>query len=84
MTAVQAVLLVLVAVAGTLLALTREPLRQAILAGIFGLTLGLLFLALQAPDVALSQIVVGGVALPAMILLALAEVRAREHRDDDE
>ncbi len=84
MTAVQAVLFVLVAVAGTLLALTREPLRQAILAGIFGLTLGLLFFALQAPDVALSQIVVGGVALPAMILLALAEVRAREHRDDDE
>jgi len=84
MTAVQAVLLVLVAVAGTLLALTREPLRQAIVSAIFGLTLGLLFFALQAPDVALSQIVVGGVALPAMILLALAEVRAREHRDDDE
>ena len=80
MTAVQAVLLVLVAVAGTLLALTREPLRQAIVAGIFGLMLGILFFVLQAPDVALSQIVVGGVALPAMILLALAKVRAREHR----
>jgi len=83
MTAVQAVLLVLVAVAGTCVALTRDPLRQAILAATFGLTLALLFFALQAPDVALSQLVVGGVALPAMVLLALAEVRAREHKDDD-
>jgi energy-converting hydrogenase B subunit D len=84
MTAVHAVLLVLVAAAGTFVALAREPLRQAILAGIFGLMLALLFFALQAPDVALSQIVVGGVALPAMVLLALAEVRARERRDHDE
>ena len=72
MTAVQAVLLVLVGVAGTLVALARDPLRQTILAGIYGLT------------VALSQIVVGGVALPAMLLLALAEVRAREQKGDDE
>ena len=83
MTAVQAVLLVLVAVAGTLVALTREPLRQAILVGVFGLILALLFFALQAPDVALSQLVVGGVALPAMVLLALSEVRTRQRKDDD-
>jgi len=83
MTAVQAVLLVLVAVAGTFVALTREPLRQAILVGVFGLILALLFFALQAPDVALSQIVVGGVALPVMVLLALAEVRSHEERDDE-
>jgi energy-converting hydrogenase B subunit D len=83
MTAVQAVMLVLVAVAGTLVALTRDPLRQAILTATFGLTLALLFFALQAPDVALSQLVVGGVAVPAMVLLALAEVRARQGKDDD-
>jgi uncharacterized MnhB-related membrane protein len=83
MTAVQAVLLVLVGVAGTLVALARDPLRQAILAGTFGLLLALLFFALQAPDVALSQLVVGGLALPAMVLLALAEVRAHERKDDD-
>jgi energy-converting hydrogenase B subunit D len=83
MTAVQAVLLVLVGVAGTFVALARDPLRQTILAGIYGLILALLFFALQAPDVALSQIVVGGVALPAMLLLALAEVRARERKGDE-
>ena len=52
MTAVQCVLLVLVAVAGGLVALARDPLRQAVLAGIFGLILALLFFAVQAPDVA--------------------------------
>jgi len=83
MTVVQAVLFVLVGVGGGCVALARDPLRQAVLAGIFGLLLALLFFALQAPDVALSQIVVGGVALPAMILLALAEVRSHEERDKE-
>ena len=83
MTAVQAVLLVLVAAAGGLVALTRDPLRQAMLTGIFGIALALLFLAFQAPDVALSQIAVGGVAMPVMILLALAEVRARDRQRDE-
>ena len=32
----------------------------------------------QAPDVAFSQIVVGAVALPLMVLLALAKIRNRE------
>jgi uncharacterized MnhB-related membrane protein len=82
-TAVQAVLLVLVAAAGGLVALTRDPLRQAMLTGIFGIALALLFLAFQAPDVALSQIAVGGVAMPVMILLALAEVRARDRKRDE-
>jgi uncharacterized MnhB-related membrane protein len=82
-TAVQAVLLVVVGVSGGLVALARDPLRQAMLTGVFGVALALLFFAFQAPDVALSQIAVGGVALPVMILLALAEVRAREAERDE-
>jgi len=70
----QGVLLVLVAVGGTAVVLTRDPLRQAIVVGIFGVLLGVLFFAFQAPDVALSQIVVGSVALPAMIVLTLAKL----------
>ena len=42
--------------------------------------LGILFFVFQAPDVALSQTVVGAVALPLMILLALARVRWEEER----
>ena len=63
-----------VAVAGTATVLTRDPLHQAMVASLFGLLLGVAFLVLQAPDVALSQITVGAVALPLMILLALAKV----------
>ena len=57
------------------------PLQSAIIAlvaSVFGFSLAILFLAFQAPDVALSQIVVGAVALPAMILLALRKVQRRE------
>jgi energy-converting hydrogenase B subunit D len=55
--------------------LARDPLRQAMVASIYGLVLGILFFVFQAPDVALSQTVVGAVALPMMILLALAKIR---------
>jgi energy-converting hydrogenase B subunit D len=58
--------------------LARDPLRQAMVASIYGLLLGILFFVFQAPDVALSQTVVGAVALPMMILLALAKVRGGE------
>jgi energy-converting hydrogenase B subunit D len=58
--------------------LARDPLRQAMVASIYGLVLGILFFAWQAPDVALSQTVVGAVALPLMILLALAKMRGGE------
>jgi len=78
----QGVLLVLVAVGGTAVVLTRDPLRQAIVAGVFGLLLGVLFFAFQAPDVALSQIVVGAVALPVMIVLTLAKLAQLRGSDE--
>jgi energy-converting hydrogenase B subunit D len=71
----QVAALLLVAVVGTATALTREPLRQAMISSLYGLVLGILFFVFQAPDVALSQTAVGAVALPLMILLALAKVR---------
>jgi uncharacterized MnhB-related membrane protein len=72
---VIAVALVWVAVSGTAVVLTRDPLRQAFVAGFFGLCLASLFLAMQAGDVALSQLVVGAVALPFIVLLSLAKIR---------
>jgi energy-converting hydrogenase B subunit D len=63
-------------------ALARDPLRQAMVASVYGLTLGVLFFVFQAPDVALSQTVVGAVALPLMVLLALAKVREGEEEEE--
>jgi len=48
---------------------------SALTVSLFGILLGILFFAVQAPDVALSEIVSGPSALPLMILLALAKVR---------
>ena len=62
----------------TSVVLARDPLRQAMVTSIYGLMLGILFFLFQAPDVALSQTVVGAVALPMMILLALAKIRGGE------
>ena len=78
MIVLEVAVLLVVAVTATCVVLSRDPLRQAIVASIYGLVLGILFFVWQAPDVALSQTVVGAVALPLMILLALAKVRGGE------
>jgi energy-converting hydrogenase B subunit D len=51
-------------------------------ASLYGLVLGVLFFAFQAPDVALSQTAVGAVALPLMLLLALAKVKSDDAEDE--
>lgn len=78
MDALQVTLLVLVAAGATAVALTRAPVRQVIVLSGYGLLLAVLFLAFQAPDVTLSELTVGAVALPLLLLLALAKVRRRE------
>ncbi len=75
--AVIALALVWVAASGTAVVFTRDPLPQAFVTGFFGLSLATLYLAMQAGDVALSQLVVGAVALPFVVLLSLAKVGKR-------
>jgi energy-converting hydrogenase B subunit D len=75
---VQLAALILVAVTGTAVVLTPEALRQALVLGVFGLALTILFFTFQAPDVALSEIVVSTVGLPLIILLALRRIKEQE------
>jgi energy-converting hydrogenase B subunit D len=77
-TAVQLVSLLLVALGASAVVAARDPVRQAIVASLYGLILGVLFFAFQAPDVALSNIVVGSVVTPTIILLALAKIGGRD------
>jgi uncharacterized MnhB-related membrane protein len=67
---------VMVALAGAAVVVVRDPLEQSIVVGFFGLLLSLLFTLLQAPDVALSEMVVGAVAVPLMVLITVAKTRA--------
>ena len=83
MTGLQVVCLLVVAVAGTAVVLTRVPLRQTLASAVLGLALSVMFLAFGAPDVALSQIVVAGVALPVMVLLTLAKIHTSEREDEE-
>ena len=81
----QAVVFALVALGAPLVVLARDPLRQALVNGIYGVTLVLLFVVLQAPDPALSMLVVSGIAYPLVILAAVARVRSqRRHREEGE
>jgi energy-converting hydrogenase B subunit D len=74
MTALQVAALVLVAVGGLAVVLVGDPLRQALVLGIYGFALTFLFFTFQAPDVALSEITVAGIGMPVIILAALRKI----------
>lgn len=78
MTVLQIVALAVVVLAGTTVTLVGDPLRQTFVLGVYGLALMLLFFVFQAPDVALSEIVVGTIGLPLIIVAALRKITARE------
>lgn len=78
MTVAQVIALALVAVAGTAVTYTHDPLRQALASSVFGLSLAVAFLLLGAPGVAMAVIVVTAIALPVMVLFTLANTRGGE------
>jgi energy-converting hydrogenase B subunit D len=71
---VQGIALVMTAIVATVVVLAREPKRQIFCFMLYGLVLTLLFAALQAPDVALSELTVGSIAIPFAVLLTLVRV----------
>jgi energy-converting hydrogenase B subunit D len=68
----------LIALAGTVVVLTREPDRQAVSLSVFGLMLAVLFVTVQAPDVALSQLAIGTAVVPLMIMLTIQKLGGRQ------
>ncbi len=74
----QVTILVLVAAGATAVVLIRVLTRQVIALSVYGVLLAVLFLAFQAPDVTLSELTVGSVVLPLLLVLTLAKTRRRE------
>src|SRR5437588_243001 len=68
---------VLVAIGVAAVVLTRYLRRLAVLLSVYGFTLVILFLVFQAPDVALSELVVGAVAFPLVVVVALVLAKER-------
>ena len=73
----QLVTILLVALTGLAVVTARDPVRQVVVLGLYGTMLVLLFVVFQAPDVALSELVVSSVAFPFILLSALAKLRGR-------
>ncbi|CAK7286542.1 MULTISPECIES: hydrogenase subunit MbhD domain-containing protein [Streptomyces] len=80
--AVILVALLLVAGAATAAVAQRDPARQALVLSVLGVLLAVLFTVLQAPDVGLSQLAVGAVLTPLLVMLSVRKIR-RRGRDRD-
>ena len=78
MDALQITILVLVAAGATAVVLIRASVRQVLALSVYGVLLAVLFLTFQAPDVTLSELTVGAVALPIVLVLTLAKVGKHE------
>jgi uncharacterized MnhB-related membrane protein len=73
-------ILLLVAISAPGVVLSRDPKSQVVSLSFYGLLCALMFFIFQAPDVALSQITIGAVMLPLMIMLALTKMRRQDLR----
>ena len=86
MTIILTLVLLLAAGSGLAVVVTRDPRKQVFALSANGLVLAVLFFALQAPDVAFSEIAVGAAIVPLLFLVALtaieSERRRRARRDD--
>ena len=83
MDALQVTVLVLVATAAAGVVAIRNPVRQVVALSVYGLLLAVLFLVFQAPDVTLSELSVGAVALPIMLLLALTKIKEQGRKSQN-
>jgi uncharacterized MnhB-related membrane protein len=81
----QTAVFALAALGAPAVVFTRDPLRQAVVNGVYGYVLTLLLVVLAAPDVALSMLVVSSIAYPLILLVAIARVRGgrRDHEDGE-
>jgi uncharacterized MnhB-related membrane protein len=67
--------LVLVAAGALLVVRTKDRTRLVLVLSVYGMLLAILFFVFQAPDVTLSELTVGAVALPLILLLTISKVR---------
>ncbi|HVT67025.1 MAG TPA: DUF4040 domain-containing protein [Trebonia sp.] len=77
MDVLQVVILVLVAAGALVVVRTRDRVRLVLLLSGYGMLLAILFFTFQAPDVTLSELTVGAIALPLILLLAITKVGKR-------
>jgi uncharacterized MnhB-related membrane protein len=80
MVPLQSIAILFVALGAICVVLVRDLVRQALLLAMYGFSLVVLFVVFQAPDVALSALVVSGIAYPVVLVGAIARVAALRKR----
>jgi uncharacterized MnhB-related membrane protein len=75
-TVLHYVAVVLVGASALAVVMTRDLFRLVLMSNLYALALVVLFLLWQAPDVALSELVVGAIAFPLILLATLLLDRA--------
>ncbi|MGN1363429.1 MAG: DUF4040 domain-containing protein [Methanobrevibacter sp.] len=76
---IEVFLVIIVTLVASVLALVQEDLlKVAILSGISGIGIAVLFQILLSPDVALTQAIVGGAITPVFIALAIKKTQRME------
>ena len=76
----QAIAILFVAAGAVCVVLARDLVRQALLLALYGFSLVVLFVVFQAPDVALSALVVSSIAYPLVLVGAIARLSAKRKR----
>ncbi len=80
MTVLLVTIYVLVAAGGAAVVLARDVQKQAMVLSFYGMLLTILFLVLQAPDVALSELAVGAAGLPLILMAAVAKIEGNKRQ----
>ena len=75
MSTLQVTVLILVAGGAIAVVRTTDRTKLVLMLSAYGVLLAILFFVFQAPDVTLSELTVGAIALPIVLLLAIAKVR---------
>ena len=75
---IEIVLMVICILSEILALIRRDLLKSAILVGISGASLAVLFHILMAPDVALTQAIVGAAIVPVFIALAIQKTQRED------
>jgi energy-converting hydrogenase B subunit D len=76
MAPLQAMIMILVALGAPAVVFVRDLVRLVVVSSAYTLLLVVLFVVLQAPDVALSMLVVGTVGFPVVLLTAILRDRS--------
>ena len=84
MIVVECILLLLLLVAGVTAPLQKHPLIMVITFTLFGLVLSVLWMLLQAPDLAITEAAVGTGVTGVLFYLTLRRIRRMQGTEDDE